>query len=136
LNKLLTTTYNTGDISGNYPCNEANIHKLGWIDWYSKCGKDRYDSAKSMLAELSSRASQSTSDSAKADQFAKKLGIIQFWQNIIAGLTADSFIRQTEVKCGVLFNRNQQITLKLLIADRTSVFDGQIPQPQTKEALL
>ena len=127
---------NTGNISGD-PCSSANITQLGWNDW-NKCNgnESRFKLLQLTLAGLLSDASQLTSDSEKATQFAKKLGIIQYWKNTIVSLAETSFIRQTEVKCGILFNKNQQITLKLIIADRISVFDDQMPQPQTKDALL
>jgi hypothetical protein len=125
---------NTGTITGD-PCSDANIVHLGWSDW-TKCRDAAYKLAQSMASSLLTEATPWTSDGDKAAQFAKKLGIVQFWKTTIAGLPVDSFIKQAEVQCGVLFNRNEQDALKLIIADRTQVFDGQVPQPQTKDGLL
>jgi hypothetical protein len=88
------------------------------------------------LTTVLADAGQWTSDGDKATQFAKKVGIVQYWKNTIASLSEASFVRQAEVRCGVLFNRNEQTVLKLILADRTSLFDGQSPQPQTKDGLL
>jgi hypothetical protein len=52
------------------------------------------------------------------------------------GLSPEAFVLQAEIQCGVLFNRNEQDVFKLILADRTQVFDGQTPQPQTKDGLL
>jgi hypothetical protein len=125
---------NTGMITGD-PCSGTNLPLLGWSDW-TKCRDAAYKLAQSTASSLLTDANLWTSDSDKAAQFAKKLGIVQFWKTAIAGLTVDSFVKQAEVECGVLFNRNEQDVLKLIIADRTQVFDGQIPQPQTKDGLL
>jgi len=43
---------------------------------------------------------------------------------------------QAEVRCGVLLNKTEQTVLKLVLVDRTSVFEGQTGQPQTKDGLL
>jgi hypothetical protein len=125
---------NTGSVTGD-PCSTANIDQLGWSDW-TKCRDSQYKLAQSTASSLLTESSQWTSDSDKATQFAKKLGIVQFWKTTIAGLPVESFTKQAEVQCGVLFNRNEQDVLKLLIADRTQVFDGQTPQPQIKDGLL
>jgi hypothetical protein len=125
---------NTGTIMGD-PCSDTNIGQLGWADW-SKCRDAQYKAAQSMVAAALTEASPWTSDGDKAAQFAKKIGIVQYWKNTITPLTEDSFTLQAEVQCGVLFNKNSQTTLKLIMVDRTSVFDGQIAQPQTKDGLL
>jgi hypothetical protein len=124
----------TGTIAGD-PCTATNLPLLGWSDW-TKCRDAAYKLAQSTASSLMTDANLWTSDSDKAAQFAKKLGIVQFWKTTIAGLTPDSFVKQVEVECGVLFNRNEQDVLKLIITDRTAVFDGQTPQPQIKDGLL
>jgi hypothetical protein len=125
---------NTGAIAGD-PCSSANITLLGWNDW-SKCRDTQYKLAQSNVASALTEATPWTSDGDKAAQFAKKIGIVQYWKTIILGLKAGSFVRQAEVRCTVLFNRNEQTILKLILVDRTTVFDGQVPQPQTKDNLL
>ena len=126
---------NTGTVTGD-PCSAANIKMLGWSDWSTKCRDAQYKLAQSSLTSMLTEAALWTSDSDKATQFAKKIGIVQYWKIVITGLQQESFTRQAEVKCGVLFNRNEQTVLKLIITDRTSVFDSQVPQPQTKDNLL
>ena len=125
---------NTGTITGD-PCSSANIKLLGWSDW-SKCRDAQYKLAQSNGASLLTEAALWTSDGDRAAQFAKKIGIVQYWKNTITALSAESFKRQAEVRCGVLFNRSEQTVLKLILTDRTSVFDGQPPQSQTKDNLL
>lgn len=126
---------NLATVTGD-PCIDANRTKLGWSDWSSKCRDSQFKLAQATVASLLTDANQWTSDADKASQFAKKIGIVQFWKDTISGLSEASFVRQTEVQCGVLFNRNQQTVVKLIIADRTTMFDGQSPQPQTKDNLL
>jgi hypothetical protein len=125
---------NTATITGD-PCSDANIVHLGWNDWL-KCRDAQYKLAQSTASSLLAEANPWTSDGDKAVQFARKLGIVQFWKTTIAGLSVESFTKQAEVQCGVLFNRNEQDILKLIIVDRTQVFDGQTPQPQIKDGLL
>jgi hypothetical protein len=126
---------NTGPVAGD-PCSSTNIKLLGWSDWSAKCRDAQYKLAQSTIASLLTEAAPWTSDGDKAAQFAKKIGIVQYWKTVIMGLQAESFKKQAEVRCGVLFNRNEQTVLKLILTDRTSVFDGQAPQPQTKDNLL
>jgi len=125
---------NTGTVTGD-PCSDTNIGQLGWADW-SKCRDAQYKAAQSMVSAALTEAGAWTSDSDKAAQFAKKIGIVQYWKNTISALSEDSFTLQSEVLCGVLFNKNEQTILKLLLVDRTSVFDGHLGQPQTKDGLL
>jgi len=125
---------NTGAITGD-PCSDTNIGQLGWADW-SKCRDAQYKAAQSIVSAVLTEAGAWTSDGDKATQFAKKIGIVQYWKNAISAVTEDSFTLQSEVSCGVLFNKNEQTILKLLLVDRTSVFDGQTTQSQTKDGLL
>jgi hypothetical protein len=125
---------NTGTITGD-PCSDDNRKHLGWADW-SKCRDAQFKAAQSMAVAALAEANQWASDGDKAIQFAKKMGIVQYWRNTILGLTEDSFTLQSEVPCGVLFNKNEQTILKLILVDRTSVFDGQPVQSQTKDGLL
>ena len=125
----------TEAISGNDPCTPDNLKKLGWIDW-DKCEDSRFKLAQSALTDLLAKATTLASDSDKAAQFGKKIGIIQYWRNQFITLKPEAFIRQAEMKCGVLFNRNSSTTLKLTVADRISIFDGQQPSPQDKNNLL
>jgi hypothetical protein len=125
---------NTGAIAGD-PCGDANRGSLGWPDW-SKCRDAQFKAAQALVTAALTDAAPWTSDGDKAAQFAKKVGIIQYWKNTITALDEDSFTLQAEVHCGVLFNKNEQTILKLILVDRTSVFDGQIGQPQTKDGLL
>ena len=126
---------NTGTVTGD-PCTSTSIKLLGWSDWSTKCRDAQYKLAQSSIASLLTEATLWTSDGDRAAQFAKKIGIVQYWKNITIGLQAESFKRQTEVRCGVLFNRSEQTVLKVILTDRTSVFDAQAPQPQTKDNLL
>jgi hypothetical protein len=125
---------NTGTFTGD-PCSDTNVEQLGWTDWI-KCRGDQYKAAQATAAATLTEAGSWTSDSDKAMQFAKKIGIVQYWLNTITPLSEDSFKLQAEVRCGVLFNKNEQTILKLLLVDRISVFDGQIAQPQVKDGLL
>ena len=126
---------NMGTVTVDF-CIPSNIVHLGWNDWYSKCRESRYKLAEATLARLLAEATPFTSDGDKTAQIAKRLGILEYWKNVVDSLDEDSFTLQTEVTCGVLFNKNKQTAIKLLLADRTSTFDGQTPQPQTKENLL
>lgn len=125
---------NTGAITGD-PCSATNLDLLGWSDW-NKCQNAQFTTAQTMVGAALTEAALWTSDSDKAAQFVKKIGIVQYWKNTITSLSEDSFTLQAEVRCGVLFNRNEQTILKLLLVDRTSIFDGQPSQPQTKDGLL
>ena len=125
---------NTGAVTGD-PCGDTNIGKLGWTEW-SKCRDAQYKAATAMVAAALAEAAPLTSDGDKAAQFAKKIGIVQYWKNTIAALSVDSFTLQAEVDCGALFNKNEQTVLKLLLVDRISVFDGQPGQAQIKDGLL
>lgn len=126
---------NTGSYSGD-ACSQTNIKLLGWSDWITKCRDTQYKLAQSSIASLLTEAAPWTSDGDKAAQFAKKLGIVQYWSTLIKGLQPESFTRQAEVHCGVLFNRSEQTVLKLILTDRTAAFDSQTPQPQTRDNLL
>jgi hypothetical protein len=135
LNSLPLLYPNTGTITGK-PCSPANLKLLGWSDWI-QCSDGDYKFAQSSIASLLTEAAPWTSDGDKAAQFAKKIGIVQYWKTTITGLKDESsFKRQAEVRCGPLFNRNEQTVLKLILTDRTSVFDGQAPQAQIKDNLL
>lgn len=125
---------NTGSITGD-ACSPDNIKKLGWTDW-DKCRDSSFKLAQSALADLVAQASLLASDSDKAAQFGKKIGIVQYWRNQFITIKPESFVRQAEVTCGVLFNKNSSTILKLMVADRISVFDGQQPTPQAKDNLL
>jgi hypothetical protein len=125
---------NTGTVTGD-PCTDANRGQLGWTDW-SKCRDTQFKAAQSMVTAALTEAGPWVSDGDKVAQFAKKVGIVRYWQTTIAALTEDSFTLQAEVRCGVLFNRNEQTILKLILVDRTSVFDGQPGSPQIKDGLL
>lgn len=125
---------NTATVTGD-PCSDTNLVQLGWADW-SKCRDAQYKAAQSTVAAALTEAAPWTSDGDKAAQFAKKIGIIQYWKNTTITLTEDSFKLQAEVTCGILFNKNEQTVLKLLMVDRTSVFDGQLGQAQVKDGLL
>lgn len=125
---------NTGTITGD-PCSDANVGQLGWADW-SKCRDAQYKAAQAMVVASLTEAGPWTSDGDKAAQFAKKVGIVQYWKNGSIGLTEDSFKLQVETPCGVLFNKNEQTVLKLLLVDRTTVFDGPLGQPQMRDGLL
>jgi hypothetical protein len=125
---------NTGSITGD-PCSTDNIKKLGWTDW-DKCKDSSFKVAQSALTDLLAQATLFASDSDKAAQFGKKIGIVQYWKNQFTTIRPESFIRQAEVTCGVLFNKNSSTTLKLMVADRISIFDAQQPTPQAKDNLL
>jgi hypothetical protein len=122
------TNTGTGDCS-------ANIDQLGWSDW-SRCRDAQYKAAQAIVSAALTEAGVWTSDGDKAAQLAKKIGIVQYWKSITSALSQDSFTLQSEVPCGVLFNRNEQTILKLLLVDRTSVFDGQPGQAQVKDGVL
>jgi hypothetical protein len=135
LNALPATfPQDTGTISGD-ACGAANLPLLGWNSW-DKCNDSAFKLLQSQVAALITDAGQWTSDSSNAAQFAKKVGLIQYWKDLIAGLSEASFTMQSEIRCGLLSNQNQQTDLKLILADRTSLFGFQQPQPQTKDALL
>jgi hypothetical protein len=68
-------------------------------------------------------ASVTTSD--KAAAFQKQKATLQAWKDLIAGLKVESFIKQTYVPCGSLFNQNKQVAVRLLRTDRLPMFDGQ-----------
>lgn len=125
---------NTGAISGD-PCSDSNRLLLGWTDW-DKCRDTQFKSAQSSVAAAITEATPWTSDGDKAAQFAKKVGIIQYWKIATTTLTVDSFTLQAEVRCSVLFNKNEQTILRLIMVDKTGIFDGQGGQPQIKDGLL
>ncbi len=135
LNALpITFPATTASISGD-PCSPANIGQLGWPEW-DKCRDSQYKALLAMITAALTEAAPFTSDGDKAAKFAQKIGIIQYWKNIITTMNVDSFTLQTEVNCGVLFNRNEQTILKLLMVDRTSIFDGPLAAAQIKDGLL
>jgi hypothetical protein len=68
-------------------------------------------------------ASLTTSD--KATAFQKQKATLQAWKDLIAGLKVESFVKQTYVPCGSLFNQNKQVAVRLLRTDRLPMFDGQ-----------
>ena len=56
--------------------------------------------------------------------FSKQVAIVAAWDALIKSLTEDSFILKTYVGCGIVFNQNRQIAVRLLQTDRLPSFDG------------
>lgn len=61
----------------------------------------------------------------KTATFYKQKAIVEFWSRLFAGLNEDSFVMTTYVSCGVSFNQNKQVAIKLIQYDRLPLFDGQ-----------
>lgn len=120
----------TGD-----PCSDTNIGKLGWPEW-DKCRDNQYKAVQALVAAALTEAAPFTSDGDKAAKFSQKIRIIQYWKNIMTTVNEGSFTLQAEVNCGLIFNRNEQTILKLLMVDRTSIFDGPLAGALTKDGLL
>jgi len=122
----------TPAVAGGDACDTA-----AWKDWLANCGgqADLKD-AQDRLAAVEKDVLDMASDSDKAREIAKRRGLLSYWQNLITSLKAESFVTQTEVPCGVLFNKNKQTAVALVLADRVSLFDFQTPQPQTKNSLV
>jgi hypothetical protein len=130
INFPVTNATITGD-----PCGATNIGQLGWPEW-SKCRDSQYKAVLAIVAAALTEAAPFTSDGDRAAKFSQKVRIIQYWKNTITTLDEGSFTLQTQVDCGLLFNRNEQTILKLLMVDRTSIFDGPLAGAQTKDGLL
>jgi hypothetical protein len=122
---------NIGTVTGD-PCSDTNIGQLSWADW-TKCRGTQYKAAQSMVAAELTEAAPWTLNGEQTTQFAKKIGIVQYWKNTVAALTEQSFTLQAEVPCGV--SQSEQ-KVKLILLDRASMFDGQPIQPQLRDGLL
>jgi len=116
----------------------CNINALGWTDWYTKCREAEFKQKLAEIEKLVTDANQFSSDGEKAIAISKKLGIASYWKTASDArtLTPDSFVRQVEVTCSPLFNRNSQTALKLTLMDRVPIFDQQAPTAQPKDNLL
>lgn len=133
---MLPATYipDTGAISGD-ACSAANAPFLGWASW-DKCNDAAYKQLQSTITSVLADANLWTSDSDKTTQYVKNLGILGYWQRRISLLTADSFVLQEDIPCGVLFNQNQPIAWKVTTTDETGTFPGQsVQQPVPTTAL-
>jgi len=126
---------NTAPVTSDF-CLPANINKLGWTDWYTKCREAEFKQKLAELEKLIADAGQFSSDGERAATIAKKLGIATYWKTTSDALTPDLFVRQVEVTCSPLFNINSQTTLKLTLMDRVPTFDQQSPTAQPKDNLL
>ena len=126
---------NTDTVTADF-CTPANIVKLGWSDWDTKCRDSEYKQSLATLAQLQTDAGQFSSDGERAATIAKKLGVATFWKNTADALTADSFVRQFEIGCPALFNKNRQVALKLILTDRLPSLDLQGMSTSTKDNIL
>lgn len=63
----------------------------------------------------------------KTTAFYKQKAIVAFWASLLLELKEASFTKTTFVNCGVNFNQNKQIAVKLIELDRLPTFDGQSP---------
>lgn len=116
-------------------CSGANIRLLGWTNW-DKCYDARFKLLQSSLAAALSDTNLWTSDSDKAAQFVKNLNVLTYWHSQAATLTPDSFVLQSEVRCGVLFNQSQAIAINLYTTDQTGMFPGQTVQQPVSTTIL
>jgi len=126
---------NTDTVTADY-CTPANINKLGWTDWDTKCRDAEYKQTLANLTQAITDASQFSSDGDKAATIAKKLGIATFWKTTSDSLAPDDFIRQFETTCPVLFNKNRQVALKVVLTDRVPAFDLQAMAVTTKDNIV
>lgn len=126
---------NTDTVTADY-CTPANINKLGWTDWDTKCRDAEYKQTLANLTQMITDTSQFSSDGDKAATIAKKLGVATYWKMTSDSLTLDDFIRQFETTCPVLFNKNRQVALKLVLTDRVPTFDLQAMTTTTKDNIL
>ena len=116
-------------------CSGANIRLLGWTNW-DKCYDARFKLLQSSLTAALIDTNLWTSDSDKAAQFVKNLNVLTYWHSKAATLTPDSFVLQSEVRCGVLFNQSQAIAINLYTTDQTGMFPGQTVQQPVSTTIL
>ena len=122
----------SGVTAGSNPCDTA-----AWQEWFTQCGgESRYKMLQDQLAKLEKDALEMASGSDEAQKIGRKAGLLVYWQNLISGLDEKSFQVEAEAGCGVLFNKNKQTAIKLLLTDRVALFDGQTPQQQVKDPLV
>jgi hypothetical protein len=119
------------------PAAPNSCDAAAWQEWFTQCGgESRYKLLQDQLAKLEADALQMASGSDEAQKIAKKAGLLKYWQNVISGLDEKAFQVQAEAGCGVLFNRNKQTAIKLVLTDRVVLFDGQTPAQQVKDPLV
>jgi hypothetical protein len=126
---------NTEPVTADY-CTPANINKLGWTDWDTRCRDAEYKQTLATLAQTITDASVFSSDGDRAAAIAKKIGVATYWKTTSEALSGDDFVRQFETSCPALFNRNRQVALKLVLTDRVPTFDLQAMTTTTKDNLL
>jgi hypothetical protein len=61
----------------------------------------------------------------KTAAFGKQQAIVNYWNRIIDTMELSGFERKTYVTCGVSFNQNKQIAIRLYLADRSASFTSQ-----------
>jgi hypothetical protein len=137
LNALpLAHPQDTGVLAGD-ACLAANVDLLGWSNW-DKCNDAVYKLAQSAIATAITNASVWTADSTGIAQYAKNLSLLQYWVDLTGSLAANpnAFTLQLDIRCGILFNQNQPITVKLNTVDRTGMFPGQTAQQPVSTTLI
>jgi len=59
--------------------------------------------------------------------FYSQRGIVVSWNDLIQGLSLESFTVKAYVGCNMLYNQNKQATIRLLQSDRLKTLDGEQP---------
>lgn len=89
--------------------------------------KARLGAIQTEINSFITEVTPSTSAGDKTAAFNKQQAIVRFWSRMFAGLTEEAFTKTTFVTCGVSFNQDKQIAVKLIQFDRLPLFDGQSP---------
>ena len=124
----------TEAVAGGTACDSA-----AWQEWFTAtaCGGEAsLKAAQDRLSAVEKQLLDIASDSEKAREMAKRMGLLTYWQSVITSLNPHSFLVQTDAQCGVLFNKNKEIAVALVLTDRVTLFDFQTPQPQIQDAFV
>jgi hypothetical protein len=87
--------------------------------------KARLSALQTDISSFITELNPSTLAGDKTAGFYKQKAIVEFWSRLFASLNEDSFVITTYVSCGVSFNQNRQVAIKLIQYDRLPLFDGQ-----------
>ena len=91
----------------------------------SDADKAQLTAIQTSIASLLTDLAPSLINGDKTAAFNRQEAIVDYWNRIIAGLTAASFEKSTYVACNVTVNQNKQTAVKLYTADRLPSFDSQ-----------
>jgi hypothetical protein len=87
--------------------------------------KAKYTEVQTQINTAITDMTPSTAAGSKTTAFYKQQAIIAYWAGVFKELKADLFVKTTFVTCGVNFNQNKQVAVKLIEYDLLPTFDGQ-----------